>query len=69
MQSLEIVLVLAGLIFFTVAVTGIGFGFVLKIQRPKYGVHNMEIFFLLLSRACTDPRSFLLLTPTHQGGG
>lgn len=71
LKFLEIVLGLAGLesIFFTVAVMGIDFRFVLKIWRPKYGLDNMKIFFLLLSGACTDPRSILLLTLPHQEGG
>ena len=58
-------LVLAGieLIFFIVASMGLCFGFVLET------VLIIEMFSLLLSRAYTESRPFLLLTPPRQRGG
>lgn len=51
------------LIFFIAASMGLCFGFVLKT------VDNSGMFSLSLSRAYTESRSFLLLTPPHQRGG
>ena len=59
------VLLLAGveLVFLPVASMGLCFGFVLKT-----GPDNTEMFLLLLSRAYTEPRPFLLfILPCCQG--
>lgn len=50
------------LIFFTLAGMGLCFGFVLN------RVMMIEMFLLLLRRAYTDPRPFLLFVLSHQQG-
>lgn len=62
-RSLRSVLVLPGAIFFIIAIMGLCFGLVMK------SVDNSGMFSLLLSRAYTESRPFLLLTSPPQWAG